>query len=371
MAQVLTIPTAEAGPFSRAWKRVRSRLPIEGGNYPYVVARVKGKKTHLLPKDTYAKMLQMEIPSIARLLGEGEYREQMVALGGKYGGVDLIERATSENLARVFTQIYEFSEGQLQVMVGNYLDRWDVSNVKTILRGKRYGATNAEITEDLVPAGSLPADFLHRLLELETLSEITEALEGTIFQAPLLGLGGDLSAVADLAVYEDALAQAYYGNLLESIPPSTEAHQLFRLFVRREIDIVNLKTALRLAASKSTVERDVFLDSGLELTREALAGMAGLDGAALQGRLSGYTFFEVVSPFLPTLAEKGVGLVERELEKLHLREAQKFSHQYPLSILPVLDYIIAKEVEVQNLRILARGKVAGLTNEEIRDLLVI
>ena len=371
MAQGMTAEAAESGGLARSWKRVRDRLPFEGGNYPYVVARVKGKKTHLLPKDTYAKMLQMEIPSIARLLGEGEYRDQMVALGGKYSGVDLIERATSENLARVFTQIYAFSEGQLQVMVGNYLDRWDVSNVKTILRGKRYGATNAEITEDLVPAGSLPADFLHRLLDLETLSEISEALEGTIFHAPLAGLGGDLSAVKDLAVYEDALAQAYYANLLESIPPSTEAQQLFRLFVRREIDIVNLKTALRLIASRSRVERDVFLDGGLELTREALAGMVGLEPAALQGRLSGYTFFEAIAPHLQTLSEKGVGLVERELEKLHLREVMRFSHQHPLSILPVLDYIIAKEVEVQNLRIIARGKAAGLTNEEIRELLVI
>jgi len=172
MAQVLTMPAAGAGPLSRAWKRVRDRLPLEGGNYPYVVARVKAKKTLLLPRDTYAKMLQMEIPSIARMLGDGEYRQQVVALGARYSGVDLIERATSENLARVFTQIYEFCEGQLQTMIGNYLDRWDVNNIKTILRGKLYGATPQEITEDLVPAGSLPAVFLQELVQRETLAEI-------------------------------------------------------------------------------------------------------------------------------------------------------------------------------------------------------
>src|SRR3972149_4000713 len=256
-------------------------------------------------------------------------------------------------------------------MVGNYLDRWDVSNIKTILRGKKYGASKAEIEEDIVAAGSLPEDFLLRLLDLETLAEISEALEGTIYHAALDALGGDFGALKDMAAYEDALARVYYANLLESISPSTEPQALFRLFVRREIDIVNLKTVLRLSVAGSKGERDVFVDGGLELAREDLLALSVLEPAALPGRLGRYSFSEAIAPLLQALPEKGVGLVERELEKLHLREASRFSHQHPLSILPVLDYIIAKEVEVQNLRIIARGKVAGLTNEEIRDLLVI
>ena len=371
MAPGMTAEAAEAASLLKPLKRLREKLPFEAGNYPYVVARVKAKKTLLLPRDTYAKMLQMEIPSIARMLGDGEYRQQVVALGARYSGVDLIERATSENLARVFTQIYEFCEGQLQAMIGSYLDRWDVNNIKTILRGKLYGATPQEITEDLVPAGSLPAVFLQQLVQRETLAEIAEALEGTVYHEPLIALGGDVAALKDLAAYEDALAKAYYRNLLESIPPSTEAQVLFRLFVRKEIDNVNVKTLLRLWASRTEVQRDVFLDGGLETTPAALKAMTGLDLAALQGRLSEFSFYEAIAPLLPQVPERGVGYLERELEKLHLREASKHSHQHPLSVLPVLDYIVAKEVEVQNIRIIARGKAAGLTNEEIRDLLVV
>jgi len=59
------------------------------------------------------------------------------------------------------------------------------------------------------------------------------------------------------------------------------------------------------------------------------------------------------------------------VEKLHLLEAGRYAHVNPLSVLPVLDYIVRKEREVQNLRIITRGKESGLSSDVIRDLLVI
>jgi V/A-type H+-transporting ATPase subunit C len=59
------------------------------------------------------------------------------------------------------------------------------------------------------------------------------------------------------------------------------------------------------------------------------------------------------------------------LEKYKIRKARTFSHLYPLSIVPILDYMINKQVEVDNIRVIARGKVSGLDNNTIKELLVI
>jgi len=99
--------------FARYWRRVTRWIPIESGNYPYVTARVRAKKAALLLPDVYERMLQMEIPQIARVLSEGAYKAEILALATKASGVDLIELATSRNLAAVYTQIIEFSEGEL------------------------------------------------------------------------------------------------------------------------------------------------------------------------------------------------------------------------------------------------------------------
>src|SRR5213592_3320482 len=87
--------------FARYWRRVTRWIPIESGNYPYVTARVRAKKAALLLPDVYERMLQMEIPQIARILSEGAYKAEILALATKVSGVDLIELATSRNLRRV------------------------------------------------------------------------------------------------------------------------------------------------------------------------------------------------------------------------------------------------------------------------------
>src|SRR5213083_866657 len=173
----------------RYWRRVLRYVPIESGNYPYVTARVRAKKAALLSPDVYERMLQMEIPQIARVIGEGAYKAEVLALASKASGVDLIELATSRNLAAVFTQIIGFSEGELRQMIGWYLDRFDVQNIKTIVRGKRFGASSSEIEEDIVAAGSMRESFLRSLIELPSLDEVFDRLDGTIHSQALQALG--------------------------------------------------------------------------------------------------------------------------------------------------------------------------------------
>src|SRR2546428_6548774 len=169
----------------RYWRRVLRYVPIESGNYPYVTARVRAKKAALLSPDVYERMLQMEIPQIARVIGEGAYKAEVLALASRASGVDLIELATSRNLAAVFTQIIGFSEGELRQMIGWYLDRFDVQNIKTIVRGETFGAPPTEILEDLVPAGSMKETFLQALVALPTLDEAFDRLEGTPYATAL------------------------------------------------------------------------------------------------------------------------------------------------------------------------------------------
>lgn len=44
---------------------------------------------------------------------------------------------------------------------------------------------------------------------------------------------------------------------------------------------------------------------------------------------------------------------------------------YPLSVLPVVDYMLAKRREVANIRLIAYGTHSGLDSETIKELLVI
>jgi V/A-type H+-transporting ATPase subunit C len=355
----------------KRYRWVRDRLPIETGNYPYVTARVKAKRASLLPPETYDRLLLMEIPEIARFLGEREYKAQMLALGAKYSGVDLIEYAVSRNLSETYNRIYEFSEGSLRAMIGRYLDRYDLENIKTIVRAKTYGASAGEVEEDLVPAGSFNEEFLDRLVEMPTLDAVFVELAGTIYAAALAGLKKKPSQVTNWSEWEDLVSRLYYAELLSSIPPSTEPNRFMRQFIQREIDIINLKTLLRAWAATAKFEREIFLDGGFELPPDELRDLVTLDKQALARRLQDYSFYEDIADALEKVEESGVGFLVRRVEKVHLLEAARYAHLHPLSILPILDFIVRKDREAINIRLIARGKESGLPLETIRDLLVV
>src|SRR3989442_5411027 len=233
-------------------RRIKRWIPLESGNYPYVTARVRAKKGALLSADVYERMLQMEIPQIARVLSEGAYKEQILALASKVFGVDLIELATSRNLAAVFTQIIEFSEGELRQMIGWYLDRFDVQNIKTIVRGKLFGSTPAEVLEDIVAEGSMKESFLESLIQLPTLEQVFDRLEGTIYTQALQAFGDSPSDLKKWNQWEDLVTQLYYGNLLAVVPERTESTRLMREWMRRGVGNLDLKKLPPLLGPQST-----------------------------------------------------------------------------------------------------------------------
>src|SRR5256712_3854715 len=213
--------------------------------------------------------------------------------------------------------------------------------------------------------------FLQALVELPTLDEVFDRLEGTIYAQAPAPLAKRASEVERWNEWEDNVTQRYYESFLFVVPEGTEGTRLMREFVRREVDIVNLKTLLRLWASKASLPYDRFVAGGLEIPKDGLAEMVKMDLDALTARLRDCALAEDLSPRLKDLQALGVGQLVRSVEKLHLLEAGHYAHVHPLSVLPILDYIVRKEREVQNLRIIARGKESALPSETIRELLVV
>src|SRR5207249_9964134 len=79
----------------RRYRWIRERIPYDTGNYPYVTARVRARRAALILQETYSRILQMEIPEIARFLSLREFKVEMLALAARYSCVDLTDLATS------------------------------------------------------------------------------------------------------------------------------------------------------------------------------------------------------------------------------------------------------------------------------------
>ncbi|MEM0449770.1 MAG: ATP synthase A1 subunit C [Methanomassiliicoccales archaeon] len=353
------------------------RIPRWGrkGNYSYACARVKAKKKFLLSKDNYPKLLMMDLNEIGRFLGETQYKVEMAALASKWDGVNLIELGTSRNLARVYTEILGFTKGDLREMVASYLGRWDAWNIKTILRGKYYGASVDEIKEDLVAAGSISEETLNRLVSLENVQEVLEALKGMETIQLSEELISSVERTGTLAQIEDYLDKVYYERLLSKIDRRSKAGKEFYSYVAREIDVLNVMTLLKCKRENLSADRitGFFVPGGEEIDQKEFIRLATVEGMdKLLSELSNLRMFSENKEGLEAFRRTGsLAEISLALQRYTLESSEKFSRLYPLSVLPILDFIIRKKVEVDNIRIIARGKESGMDPELIKRLLVI
>lgn len=341
-----------------------------GGNYAYVTARVRAKKNQLLGADAYPKLLAREASEIARALQEGQYKSEIDELAARHRGAELVERATRLNLGRTYGQIQGFATGGLALTIAAYLARYDVYNVKTVLRGKFAKAKPEDILDETIPAGML-APRLAELTRLESMQDVVDALRGTPFHRVLVE-HTEGKQVANLIEVENALDRAYYAELLTAIPDSGRANKAFISWIRNEIDVLNLKTLFRLRFARVTDWEPYFLPGGVDVTRDSAARIVrGTDEEVIAEVGTLDVDASVVEATRRSIASGNLSAVATSLDKELVRDAQDFSHRAPLSVLPVVDFILRKKIEADNLRAIAYGKQTGLPAATIEELLIV
>lgn len=350
------------------------------GNYPYACARVRAKKSKLVPRETFSKLLQMDVPEITQVIAEGEYRREVDELAAKFKGLELTEAALNVNEERVYAEISSFTEGEAKSLTTGFLERFKIHDIKVILRGKHYGAKPEEIMRELLIEDRDEFQFYRRLLAPEV-----EGIDGVIAALDESGVPGRPYARALRRVketvdspgtqdYEDGLDLQYYETLLATIQPSSQATKLFLTFIRREIDVKNLLSSLRYRKAKSDwgeLEK-VFVAGGQEIDANLARRLLEGNPEEVEAELKDTHLFEGMGPAIGEAVRGGhLNKVAVEAEKYLMGFSESFGRRNPLSILPILDYILRKHVEVRNLRALVRGKEAGLDTDRIRDVLVL
>jgi len=354
--------------------RVSDEQHRGGGNYEYVTARVRSRRAALFDEDDYRKLVRMGTSEIARFMEETEYETEMNALGSRHSGVDLVEYALARNLAKHFEDLLRFSEGRLYDLVARYLRKFDAWNLKTIIRGLYSGADREAVEDDLVRAGEFTDQQLEVLLAADSIEEVVESLSNTVFGDDLADALSDYEDTGTLVPLENAADRVFYRTLLAGLPDAVEGDSpvgLYLEFLRAEIDFRNLRNVLRIARSGADIDPAEYYIEGGRLFDESELRQAAGNAGQLVEFVRESTYGDDLSEALEVL-EDAETLIEFEhaLDAALLEYADKLSNRYPLSICPVLSFILAKEREVDNIRAVARGREAGLGPEEIETELV-
>jgi V/A-type H+-transporting ATPase subunit C len=330
------------------------------------------RKATLLPREEYLRMLNMSLPEITRIIEETAYKQEIDELGTVFKGIDLIEVALSWNLAKEYQKIQEITPGALKQFTQDYLRRWDIQNLITILRGKMHGEKPGRIKEILVPAGSLDRKVLDRMLAEDSIDRIVDMLKGHRLYLVIAREFPAAKESGSLSRMENELYKQFYAGIIADAESGIRGGDLFLDFIRLDINITNAKTLFRLrAAGFEEDAREMYIPGGDLSAADFSALNAIRDQGEFIDVLKAKIRHKVLLALLDEMrGEPAAGDMEVRLTRVQLEQMEQSSKRYPFSIYPILVYLEKKKYEVFNLRALARGKESKLPSERIEKYLV-
>lgn len=327
-------------------------------DYPYMYARISAKKAKLLEEQDYEDMVKMKPNGIARKLEEGDYKEDINELGSHYDGVELVELGLMRNLSRSMGELIEIAPEEIKPIISSFLRRYDIRSLKRILRWKKKGGDG--LKDLLTPVGRYDIDELMELSEKD-FDEICDAIS---FPDAEIDYQSYIEDAEDLKEIERNLDRAYYAEM-EEISQKTGS-VWFRKFMDKESEFENVKIAFRLRKYGLSMEemKKWAVTSDVSETVKKVIEANSLEGAVEILKEEG---------MVEDLETSGnIEDIEHSLEVERLRNALRTLHLEPLGATSILGYILAKLIEIKNLRMLIRAKETGIQNSEtIRSNLVI
>lgn len=350
---------------------------LMGFDYGYTNARIRAMKSYLFDRPFYEKLLDMDdVSSVISALEATVYKKDIDEAMLKYSDVRGMDEAFRRNVVSTFAKVINLVEGEAKELVKVLLSRWDVHNIKTILRGKNIGASEEDILESLIPGGQFPEALLRELVKMADVKACINLLAvwESPFARPLTANFSKFAKSHRLIDLEIVLDRFYFEYALEKLKKQDLHTSLVREITRREIDFTNIMTLLR--AIKEDLNRDLILELYIKGGKEiddkrftALSQEKTVEDVVF--KLEGTPYKAVLDEGLKRYLEIGaVSVLERNLEQMMIRKGVSLFRADPLSIATIIGYLTAKYNEVVNLRIIVRGKSVGMPEDRLREALV-
>ena len=322
----------------------------------------------------------VEAPDVARifqLLADTEYRSDVETEALKGRTPATMDEALAVNIVRTFRKVMGFLNTEAYDLVTTLLGRWDLFNIKSIIRGKHVHLSADEIEDGLYAVGSLGTVDLRLLAGLPDTRSIVDTLLtwGSPYGEPLRENLTKYESDGDLALLELALDRFYYAWAEERLAGRGVNTALARGVLGLQVDSINLLSTFRLLKSDigDVDPSSFFLEGGAHIDRELFLQMAALsDVDEVLDALKSTPYTGRLEAVVVRFEQEGsIAVFERALEDYVLRKALDAGRGDPLGVGIVISYLWAKQNEVTNLRIIVKGNSVGMPADRMRRELIL
>jgi len=328
----------------------------DGTQYAYSVARIRAVERNLIDRQKLDRMVEAKSPDEAlKVLLDAGYGSP----GGDVLNVYEYETLLKEESKKVYSLLKEIAP-QPEVF-DMFLQKNDYHNAKVILKSEFLGGKDND--DILIDSASIPVNKLKIMIRERKMKEMPPIMREAIEECiDTFNRTGDPQSI-DLI-----LDRAAYANMVK-LAEATKEPFIIEL-VRIMVDLTNLKIFFRIKAMKKSWDflQKILLPGG-SIEHGRFISM-------LQGSLEEALSTLDATPYASIVAE-GIEDYQRtgsltKFEKLADNYTAKFikkARYISLGVEPLVAYLLTKETEIKNARIIMVGKINGISNDIIRERL--
>ena len=335
------------------------------GNTAYVASRAKSGRKKLADLARMRQLINQSTDQLTASVSSMGYADEVNLYAGKLTGADLVEAALTHNLEAELLDILKMCNGKIRDIVEIYTSRFEYQNAKVVLRSVVNEVSMEKVSNSILPD----------LNEINTpwlkIIETADDLRSAALQMRRKPFGSDLKALpedARLSEYEDALDRHYFKSALKSLKANNPATRYLKDYLAMEIDHRNMLNILEsdsIGISSEETSR-LLIPGGKILPSRSFSTIAAGGKSALTDILRTSARFDMAH--FETLLDEVVK--SRSLDSIvtwfkerEYKFMKKMSYLHPISALPIVYYVAMKVQEVADLRIIVRGRFAGLPAE--------
>lgn len=346
-------------------------------DWGYINARVRVLKGRLLgPRDYEAALAAGSLDEFVSFLEGTAYAGPIVEALTTRKGIAGIEEGLRRDFQRTIDHVVRLAGGRPRELLELALGRWELFNVKTILRGLHARAELDVVVGNTIPFGRLDEVALQELARQPDVKAGIDLLaQWRIPYAPaLLRAFPGYREHGDFNLLETALDHSFFAEALRGLDRTNPDDAVVADALRCEIDRILLGYALR-AMHHGATDVDagaVFIPGGRALTlkvferlcaartvQEFIAAVpAAAFAACLEAEVRGY------------LGARRLSALDGALHACFVRAMMRLIARDPLSSALAVGYLWLKTNEVASLRVIARGIYAGLSRADVVSMLV-
>jgi len=273
----------------------------------------------------------------------------------KVAGEDIIslQNSLEDQFIQTIEMMRRDSPKKLNAFYDTYLEKIDIiiirNKMKTILLGTQK---NIDIEKTNLPH----TQELLRKLSNATKETLPQILESYGFEKDLIE--AIVTEPLDLLAVDTALDKHAIKNLTQVKVPYKCEHAKQR-FVHRMTDIMTIKQILRAKqlGYDSLTCKKLFLGVGAEIAQWRFQEMTETEQIAdVISALDGTSYFPVLNDALRVYTTEGsIQVFENALDRYFLKIIRDVSLENYITLGPTLRFLVSKEFEIQNLKVIAKG----------------